>query len=397
MAHYRITFESPWVGLILALALLPAVWWMGYRSLAALGPVRRWVVLLVRTLVVALLIMALAEARMVRVSERLTVLYLLDQSESIPQAGRDAMIDYVNAAIRKHRQGKDRAGVIVFGREAAIEIPPFDDAIQITGRIESPVDGENTNIAAAMRLAQASFPEDSARRAVLISDGNENLGNAIEQAQALAAAGIGIDVVPVRYQRQGDVIVERVILPPDIRRGQPFDVKVVTNNTKQATDKDTGEVSGTLRIKRRIDQELTDVVQESVKLPPGKHVFTARQQLDAAGFFTYEAEFTPSGQSEENKTMRKNKRASAYTFLQGKGQVLLIEDYEHQGQYKAFLQALRKHNVEVRLIESNQLFGSLVELQQYDSVILANVPREHFTDAQILMLARNTQQMGADW
>ena len=197
MAHYRITFESPWVGLILALALLPAVWWMGYRSLAALGPVRRWVVLLVRTLVVALLIMALAEARMVRVSERLTVLYLLDQSESIPQAGRDAMIDYVNAAIRKHRQGKDRAGVIVFGREAAIEIPPFDDAIQITGRIESPVDGENTNIAAAMRLAQASFPEDSARRAVLISDGNENLGNAIEQAQALAAAGIGIDVVPV--------------------------------------------------------------------------------------------------------------------------------------------------------------------------------------------------------
>ena len=36
-----------------------------------------------------------------------------------------------------------------------------------------------------------------------------------------------------------------------------------------------------------------------------------------------------------------------------------------------------------------------MELQQYDSVILADVPREHFTDAQILMLARNTQQMGA--
>ena len=73
----------------------------------------------------------------------------------------------------------------------------------------------------------------------------------------------------------------------------------------------------------------------------------------------------------------------------------MIEDYEHPGQYKGLIQALRKHNVEVRLMASDRLFGSLVELQQYDSIILADVPREHFTDAQILMLARNTQQMGA--
>ena len=44
---------------------------------------------------------------------------------------------------------------------------------------------------------------------------------------------------------------------------------------------------------------------------------------------------------------------------------------------------------------SNQLFSRLEELQQYDSVLLANVPREDFTEAQIRMLVRNTQQMGA--
>ena len=88
-------------------------------------------------------------------------------------------------------------GVIVFGRDAAIEIPPFDDDVQMAARrSKASFDPEYTNLAAAMKLAQASFPEDAAKRIVMVSDGNQNLGNAVEQAQALAAAGVGIDVLP---------------------------------------------------------------------------------------------------------------------------------------------------------------------------------------------------------
>ena len=51
-----------------------------------------------------------------------------------------------------------------------------------------------------------------------------------------------------------------------------------------------------------------------------------------------------------------------------------------------------------------QLFTSLAELQQYDTVVLANVPRASgddaanvggFSDEQILMLVRNTEMMGS--
>ena len=87
--------------------------------------------------------------------------------------------------------------MVVFGRDATIEIPPIDDKLPVGKTIESQVDREYTNIAEAMKLAQATFPEDAARRIVLISDGNQNQGNAAEQAQAMAAAGIGIDVLPV--------------------------------------------------------------------------------------------------------------------------------------------------------------------------------------------------------
>ena len=59
------------------------------------------------------------------------------------------------------------------------------------------------------------------------------------------------------------------------------------------------------------------------------------------------------------------------------------------------VERLRKENLQVTVRPSDQLFNSLAELQPFDTVILADVPREDFSDAQIKMLVRNTQQMGS--
>src|SRR5437763_17148178 len=103
-----------------------------------------------------------------------------------------------------------------------------------------------------MKLAQPSFPEDSAKRIVVVTDGNENLGDARTVARTLADAGIGIDVVPIVLDSQSEVAVEKIALPPDIRRGQPIEARVVIENyTKPNRDNPTGEVSGRLRVTRR--------------------------------------------------------------------------------------------------------------------------------------------------
>ena len=99
------------------------------------------------------------------------------------------MIDYVNAAIREHREPQDQVGVIVFGREPAIEIPPFDDNVQVPKQIESQLDPDYTNIAAAIKLAEAAFPHDAAKRMVLVSDGNQNLGDALEEGARRGRGG----------------------------------------------------------------------------------------------------------------------------------------------------------------------------------------------------------------
>src|SRR4030067_1074958 len=105
-------FNNPWY--LLLLGLLPLLAWASYRSLSGLGPWRRLVAIALRSLVMALLICALAEMQYQRTSDQLTVIYLLDQSQSIPESRRAAMIRYVNASIRDQRNAvsEDRAGVI---------------------------------------------------------------------------------------------------------------------------------------------------------------------------------------------------------------------------------------------------------------------------------------------
>ena len=253
---YHTTFAAP--AYLAILLLLPVLWWYSYRRLAGLGGLRRWLALLLRTLVVVLFVLAAADLQIVRSNDHLTVIYLLDQSLSIPEEKRAAMIKYVRDEVHAHRHDKDRAGVIVFGRDAAIELPPFDDDLQMGNSIESHFDPQATNIAAAMKLAQATFPEDAARRIVLVTDGNQNQGNALEQAQALASASIGIDVVPIRYHARADVAVERVILPSDVRLNQPFDLRVVLSNNSDPKPGDKGEVPGRLRITKIVDDQPVD-------------------------------------------------------------------------------------------------------------------------------------------
>ena len=93
--------ESP--GYLFLLLFVPLIWWFSFRSLSGLGRYRRMFALLLRTAVVVLLVMALANVQLRRTMDKMTVIFLLDQSASIPLEQRQAMVDYVRAAVEHHR------------------------------------------------------------------------------------------------------------------------------------------------------------------------------------------------------------------------------------------------------------------------------------------------------
>ena len=246
-----------------------------------------------------------------------------------------------------------------------------------------------------MKLAQASFPHDSAKRIVIISDGNENVGDALAQARGLAEAGISIDVVPIRSRSRAEVAVEKLTLPTDVRRGQPFDLRVVLNNTTPPGDGD-GTVSGRLQVMRKAGEHEQLLAEERITLPPGKRVFIdPRADRRCRTSTTTRPASSPIGR--ETTRCRRTIRPRTFTHVRGSGQVLLIEDHEHQGEYDLLVERLRAQNLEVtvRSQSTEDLFTDLAQLQPFDTVLLANVPREHFSDNQISILVRNTQNLGS--
>jgi len=400
MGSYSISFDYPWV--LLLLLLLPWMWVVSFWALAGLGSGRRWAALLFRSFVLLLIIAAISGIQWVRISDRVSVIYLLDQSDSVARAKRDLMLDYAIKSAREHRHRSrgDRAGLIVFGREAAIEFPPYDDDLPSVRGIESYLGRTDaTNLEAALKLAQASFPEDSAKRVVVISDGVETLGQAGAVARAMAEAGIGIDVVPVDLLARSEVLVEKVDLPTNIRQGQPFQTRIVINRYQHETNQ---PVSGRLRVIRSMGAAEQVLVDDSVVLDKDVNVFPITDSIERPAGYNYRAEFVPDDPA--NDALQQNNRADSFTYVRGKGRVLVIEDWKAAGDHAMMIDALRRSEIEVDVMPSNQLFTTLAELQAYDSVLLAGVPRSSgndaediasFTDEQLEMLVANAEQFGS--
>ena len=144
------------------------------------------------------------------------------------------------------------------------------------------------------------------------------------------------------------------------------------------------------------------MLEEDITLDPGKNVFPLRYQIEQPAAYIYDAEFLPDTETDDG--LSQNNSATAYTYVRGQGRVLLIEDRAKAGDFDLLVESLRDANIEVVSQPSDQLFGSLAELQAYDAIILAGVPRvagdsseqiTSFTDEQIEMLVSNTQQLGA--
>ncbi len=395
--NYRIAFAQG--GYLLLVFLLPLLWLVSFRSLAGLGRNRRIIALAMRSIVLFAFIVALAEIQVLKVSEKIAVYYLLDQSESIPQHQRQLMLDYVQREVVKHRNSErgDLAGVIIFGREALVEIQAFDEDLPSIGQIEGyrELETDATNLAAALRQAVASFPEDAAKRVVVVTDGNENLGSARSVAPTLAENGIGIDVVPIKLGERGEIVMDKMTLPNMVRKGQPVSSRIVLSNLGDE------DVAGKLTVVRSVGDREQLLDERQVTLHPGKNMFLVEQDLNQSGVFTYKARFSPD--DPRSDIMSENNETTAFTHVRGKGRILIIEDWEHPGRFDYLAGRLMENELEVDVVPSNNLFNSLAELQAYDCVILADVPRSsgetattvtNFSDERIDMLVRNTEQMG---
>jgi uncharacterized membrane protein/Mg-chelatase subunit ChlD len=394
LGNLSVTVGRPW-WLVLLPLILPPLIVMSARSLSGLGSVRRALAILLRGTVLTLIVLALADLQAVRRNDKLTTMYLVDASQSVPRELRKSALDYVTESSKKRRKD-DLAGVIVFGKNPSVETPPAPTEVNLLG-IESTLDAEYTDIGSALKLALATFPEDTARRVVVLSDGNENRGNALEQALAAKNLGVQIDVVPMEYFYDREVLVEKVSIPPDVKEGETVNINVVIRASEPTR--------GTLQIFQKADNYRAPAPgneqPQPVELQRGVNVLTLKQLITRPNFYTFTAEFVPDKNSGDQRAI--NNVAEGFTHARGTAQVLLIEGTK--GEHAELVKALTEKKINVVTLTAPRVDGSgsvdgdpmptdLAQLQPYDTVILGNVPKDAFTESQHQLFASHLHDMG---
>lgn len=357
-------FERPIFLFLLAL-LVPVVV-LAWKSRKSEEAWKWWSSLVLRTLVVLALVVAIAQPSFVRRGEALTTAFVLDRSRSIPQPLLKQSREFAQRLVEQKEKPEDRVAAVTVGREAEIAAQP--DARSIIAGDEHAGDRDASNLAAGIRQALSILPADTAKRIILVSDGNENVGNALAEADVAKANGIPIDVIPLEYESPNEVVFESLKAPTRARPGQTLDLRMLLRSQRAAR--------GTVFL--RDGGRPVDLDPESpgdglaVDLEPGPRTISLPYPVEGAGTRRFEAVFEPADDLQDAGL--ENNRVTAVTFVDSEGVVLVVDPTDGEAA-APFIDVLRKSNLEVAVVQPEALGGGSDVFSGYDAIVLANVPK----------------------
>lgn len=350
---------------------------------------RHWGSLALRILIVLLLVLGVAGAQIVRKVDELTVVFVVDASDSVPQEQQERAAGFIRQSMEA-MQPRDKAAVVVFGKNALVEQLASDkDTLDgpSTGAASNPSSGSGqglasvpistrTNIAEALRLAQALFPGDSEKRIVLLSDGEENVGKAAELAPLLAARDIQVMTVPLSGPQEGvEVSLETLEAPAHAREGQSLELTTVVYSTART--------SGRLQV--LADGDL--VHSQDMRLQEGRNRFSVPVEAGEPGFRRFRAHILP-----DQDTRLQNNEAGAFTVVHGPPRVLLVEGVA--GEASELNAALGAAGVKAEVIPSETMPATLERLNNFDAVVLVNGPARSLPEGAMDALQTYVRDLG---
>jgi uncharacterized membrane protein len=349
--------------------LAPWFWWMHHAGGSGLGGTRAVVALLTRLSLFGTFIFLIAEPRAVRRSDALSVVYALDISDSMGEKVSDQALSWIMQSVGKKPE-KDEAGLIVFGRDAAVELPPRQAFPFET--INSRVARDGSDVAKGLGLAAAMLPEGNQGRIVLISDGNETDGSASAMLDDLKSRGIAVDVLPVGFEYEKEVWLERLDLPRVVKQGETYEAGVLLNSLTPG--------KGTLRL-----QENGKVIFEKpVEYTAGKNRYSLPLYLREPGYYEYVATIDPP-KGEDG--WAENNVAVGDIYLRGEGKVLVVTDARGDARdWEPLVAALKASERQVQVRMAYEFPRDTLSLLPYDLILFPNVPADAFDAVQLQSL-----------
>jgi hypothetical protein len=205
--------------------LFPWIWWMSVAGYSGIRGARGVIALWIRLIMVSLFIFLLAEPQAVRKSDVLSLIYVLDTSDSIEHASVNKALTFMSRTVSEGRKGKDKAGLIIFGKDAAVDLPPRESFT--FENIKTLINKDGSNISKGLSLASALIANSENGRIVLVSDGVGTEGDLNGTLEELVAREIPVDVLPVHYTFSKEVWLEKLELPRIVKLGETYKASVI--------------------------------------------------------------------------------------------------------------------------------------------------------------------------
>lgn len=333
---------------------------------------RKLVSFILRGLLFASLVVALMGPQAVQQNKGLTTIFVVDRSDSVSEADRKLSLDFVNQAVASMGEN-DQIGLVAFGSQPVMEASP--GGRRGFSKIESVIEASASNLAAALRLAMASFPAGKGRRIVVLSDGNETQGDALGAVESIAAEGVAVDIVPLGSDAvKAEATVLDLQAPSEQSADQPFELRAIVDSTVAQ--------SGQLVIERNG----TAVAQVPVSIPAGTSAIVVNQEIKSAGFYRYRA-YLQVAQDSDNR----NNLGAAFVAVKGRPKVLMVQGNPAKRELAA---ALAEQGVTVELGGAGSMPIKAEDLQAYDAVILNDFNASLTSELQMKMVRNAIRDSG---
>ncbi len=360
-----VSFNSYWP--VLLLLGVPLIWWMRAHTSVGLSPRHLLVSTVVRSAVVVLLVLALMQPVWNRAGTWISVVYALDVSSSVDPDFIDTAIDWI--ASSSARGEPAHAGYIAFGGSArGVRTPEAIRSVEVSadGSNRS-IDRSSTNLETAVAQALRTFDPRYLKRLVLITDGNENSGDMVRILGRAQEEGVRVYAMPATVRGAGDGFVENIELPQGVREQEPVAVTVQVFSRSSTTA--TIDLLGNGE----------PLESREIELQPGVNAVEFEVRLTGAGPVTIASRLqTVDDPFPQNDVLQQS------IWVGPQPRILYVEGVPTSAHY--LYDALTGEGIEVELGQARDLPTSPEGYDEYDLVLLSDVPRTSLNDAQMLSI-----------
>jgi Ca-activated chloride channel homolog len=366
--------------------------WIGDRSsvtVALSRPVEllapRWLYLAcviplfyLRSLVVAALALALARPSWVTREHQIATVVLVDVSDSISDRQLDAAKRYLDDLATS--KGEGSLQLITFAERAHV--------VRGKGKLSDLIarhrdGGAGTDTQSAIQLAYGIFPDGYLPRVVVVSDGNQTVGDAAIEAYRAKDLGVRISWRTFEADRTSEVRVLGLTVPDEVKVGQPFEVTAEVWSTE--------EQSITLALQQD-DFPNPLEPQKTLTVREGKNLIKFKSDAKRAGATTYRARLVRASKDTE----KANNEAVTTAPVRGRPSVLYVEGgvLREPGSAGYLERALEHENIDVEVRGPRGLPTTAKELEKFDLVMVSDVPAHFLNVGQMQALDSYVADLG---